>query len=456
MQSRSTLMTEGPAWRHIVRFALPLFLGNLFQQLYNVVDSLVVGNFLGSNALAAVGSSSNVIHLMIGLFNGTFTGAGVIISRYFGARDEKNLRTAVHTTVAFGLVCGIAVSVLGVLLVPTILVWMGTPASVMPDSVLYFRIYFSGAIFTVLYNTVNGIFQAVGDSRHPLYYLILSSLINVALDLLLVAGLGMGVDGAAWATVISQAVSVFLGMRKLMHTDGPYRVMPSRVRFHLPMLRQLLVMGIPSGIQNSIISIANVVVQSSINFFGATAMAGCGAYAKISDFALQPIISLALAISTFVGQNLGAKEYDRARQGARFGILTAMIMAEVIGVFIFCFSPFMVGLFNQDPQVIAYGTLQARTLTWFYCLLAFSHAVAGVMRGAGRAVVPMIVMMVCWCAIRVSYITLVAQPSGDIQMVFWAYPITWSLSSIAFAIYYLKADWPHYLDKKAARQNQAA
>lgn len=450
MPQRSTLMTEGSAWKHIVRFAFPLFLGNLFQQLYNVVDSLVVGNFLGADALAAVGSSSNIIFLLVGLFNGIFTGASVVISRLFGARDEAGVSRAVHTTVAFGLVSGAIMTVLGVCLVPQILVWMGTPESVMPNSVLYFRIYFFGVIFVVLYNTANGIFQAVGDSRHPLYYLILSSFINVVLDLLFVAGFGMGVDGAAYATVISQAVSAILGLRRLMHTTGCFRIFPRRVRFHLPMLRQVLSMGIPSGIQNSIISIANVVVQSSINLYGATAMAGCGAYAKIGDFAFLPITSFALALSTFVGQNLGAKQYDRARQGARFGILTSMVLAEIIGVLIYTFAPFLVGLFGSDPQVIAYGTLQARTITLFYFLLSFSHAVSGVMRGAGRAVVPMLVMMVCWCIIRVAYITLIARASGHIQLVFWAYPITWTLSSLCFFFYYVKADWPHYLDRKAA------
>ena len=452
MQEHSALMTEGSAWKHIVRFALPLFLGNLFQQLYNVVDSLVVGNFLGADALAAVGSSSNVIFLMIGLFNGTFTGASVVISRYFGARDERNVSRAVHTTVAFGLISGLIMTVAGVGLVPTILRWMGTPASVMPNSVLYFRIYFSGVIFVVLYNTANGIFQAVGDSRHPLYYLILSSFVNIVLDLLFVAGFGMGVDGAALATVISQAVSVILGFRRLMHTTGCFRIFPQKIRLHRDMLHELLSMGIPSGIQNSIISIANVVVQSSINVYGAMAMAGCGAYAKIGDFAFIPITSFSLALSTFIGQNLGAKKYDRARQGARFGILACMTLAEIIGILIFIFAPFLVGLFNSDPQVIAYGTLQARTITLFYFLLSFSHAVAGVMRGAGRAVVPMVVMLATWCIFRIAYITFIARTSGNIQLVFWAYPITWTLSGVPFLLYYLLADWPHYLDRKAAQQ----
>ena len=452
MHERATLMTEGSVWRHIVRFAMPVFWGNLFQQLYNVVDSLVVGNFLGSDALAAVGSSGSLIFLLVGLFSGIFTGASVVISRYFGAHDEGNMRVAIHTTVAFGLAAGVVLSVAGVFLTPAILRWMGTPKSVLPNSIVYFRIYFSGVIFVVLYNTATGIFQAVGDSRHPLYYLIVSSSLNVVLDLLFVAGLGMGVDGAALATVLSQAASAVLGLRRLMNTTGAYRVWPRKVRFNLPMLRQVLTMGIPSGIQNSIIAIANVVVQSSINLYGAMAVAGCGAYSKIEGFGFLPISSFALALATFIGQNLGAKEYERARRGARFGVLASLLLSELIGGAIYLLAPALISLFNGDPQVVAYGALQARTVTLFYFLLAFSHCIAGVMRGAGRAVVPMVVMLVCWCVIRVAYITLVARDSGNIQMIFWAYPMTWTLSSIAFLIYYLKADWPHYLDQKPAKE----
>ena len=220
------------------------------------------------------------------------------------------------------------------------------------------------------------------------------------------------------------------------------------MRFHGRTLRQLLTLGIPSGVQNSIIAIANVVVQSSINLYGPMAMAGCGSYSKIEGFGFLPINSFALALATFIGQNLGAKQYDRARRGARFGILCSLMMAEVVGVCINLLAPWLISLFNGDPQVIAFGTLQARTVTLFYFLLAFSHSVAGVMRGAGRAIVPMLVMLVCWCVIRVSYIMLVARASGDIQMVFWAYPITWALSSVAFLIYFLRGDWLHYLERK--------
>lgn len=442
-------MTEGSVWRHIVRFAIPLFWGNLFQQMYNLVDSLIVGNFLGSDALAAVSSSGSIVFLLVGLFNGVFTGASVVIARYFGARDEKRMSIAVHTTVAFGLAAGAIITVIGSLLVPQLLQWMGTPESVMPNSIRYFRTYFYGVIFIVLYNTANGIFQAVGDSRHPLYYLIISSILNVVLDLLFVGPFKMGVEGAALATVISQAASAALGFRRLMHVAAPYRVYPKKVRFHLPTLRQLLSMGLPAGLQNSIISIANVFVQASINLFGAMAMAGCGAYSRIEGFAFLPVNCFGLALATFIGQNLGAKEYVRARQGARFGVVSSMVLSECMGVLIYVFSPFLIALFNSDPQVVYYGVLQARTGSLFYCLMACTHGFAAVLRGAGRSIVPMLVMMVCWCFIRVSYILLIARASGNIQMVFWAYPITWSLSTICLFVYYLRADWPHYLEKRS-------
>lgn len=456
MQERSTLMTEGSVGKHLLKFALPIFWGNLFQQLYNVVDSLVVGNFLGSDALAAVGSSGSIIFLLVGLFNGIFTGASVVISRYFGARDEKNMRLAIHTSVAFGLLAGVVITVAGVGLSPHLLRWMDTPESVLPNSLKYFRTYFAGSVFLVLYNTAAGIFQALGDSRHPLYYLIISSITNVVLDILFIAGFGMGVEGAALATVISQALSTALAFGKLIHSTGPTRVWPGKVRLNLRLLRELLTMGIPAGLQNSIISFANIVVQSSINLYGAAAMAGCGAYSKLEGFAFLPVTSCSIAICTFVGQNLGAKEYARARKGSLIGVIAAMIMAELTGVLFNLFAPSLIALFGSDPGAIAYGALQARTTTLFYFLMAFSHGIAGTLRGAGRSIVPMIVMMMCWCLIRVSYIVLVARASDNIRMIFWAYPITWSLSSITFLIYYLKADWPHYLDQREKRQEAKA
>ena len=293
----STLMTEGPIWKKIVLFALPLFLGNLFQQLYNTADSLIVGNFLGSDALAAVSSSGSLIFLMVGFFNGIALGAGVVVARYYGARQIDKLQRAIHTDIAFGLVAGVALTVIGLVLAPKMLVWMGTPADVMPNSVLYFRIYFLGSIAFVMYNVSVGILQSIGDSRHPLIYLIISSLTNVVLDLLFVGVFHMGVGSAAFATILSQFVSAVLCLRRLMRSPEEYRVSVKKIRFDFSMLRQIIQNGLPAGLQNSIIALANVVVQSNINSFGKMAVAGCGAYSKIEGFGFLPITCFSMALT---------------------------------------------------------------------------------------------------------------------------------------------------------------
>lgn len=441
--SSKNLMTEGVIWKKIIFFAMPLFLGNLFQQLYNTADSLIVGNFLGSNALAAVSSSGNLIFLMVGFFNGIAIGAGVVIARYFGARDIENMQKAIHTTIAFGLVSGILLTIIGVLLAPQILIWMATPENVLPESITYFRIYFMGSLGLVMYNIFVGILQAVGDSRHPLNYLIISSIINIVLDIVLITVFHMGVGAAAFATIISQFISAFLCLGRLMKTNDEYKVHIKAIRFDKEMLLLIIRYGLPSGLQNSIIAIANVVVQSNINAFGDMAMAGCGAYSKIEGFAFLPITSFTMALTTFVGQNLGAKEYERTLKGAKFGMLCSMVIAEVIGLLIFIAAPMLTAAFNQDPQVIMFGTDRGRTSALFYFLLAYSHCISAILRGAGKSMIPMIVMLVFWCVVRVTFLTVMIHVINSIAIVYWVYPLTWSLSSIAFFIYYKKVDWMH-------------
>ena len=444
----STLLTEGTIWKKMIAFAIPIFLGNLFQQLYNTADSLIVGNFIGSDALAAVSSSGNLIFLMVGFFNGIAMGAGVVIARYYGARKEEELEKAVHTLVAFGLVAGVVLTLAGVLATPYILRWMGTPESVLSNSVLYFRIYFAGSLGFVMYNIFVGILQSVGDSRHPLIYLIISSITNIVLDLLFIAVFQMGVGAAAAATIISQILSALLCFTRLVRCKEEYRVQVRKIRFHGNMMKQIIANGVPAGIQNSIIALANVVVQSNINAFGADAVAGCGAYSKIEGFGFLPINCFAMSLTTFISQNLGAKQYERAKKGARFGIICCITMAEIIGILIFVFIPWLVGAFDNTPAVIHYGTTQARTVTLFYFLLALSHCLAAIFRGSGKSTVPMVVMLVCWCMIRITYITIAVWVVPVIQTVFWAYPLTWSLSSIIFLIYFFRADWIHNFDRQ--------
>lgn len=451
-ENHSTLLTEGSIWKKIIVFAIPIFIGNVFQQLYNTVDSLIVGNFIGNDALAAVSSSGNLIFLLVGFFNGIAMGAGVIISKYFGAKDYKKLQLAIHTDVAFGLVASVILTVLGIIFTPQILTWMGTPESVLPNSIIYFRIYFVGATAVVMYNIAVGILQAIGDSRHPLYYLIISSIVNVVLDLFFVAVLKLGVGSAALATVISQAISAILCFYRLMHYDTVYKVSWRKIRFDGSMLKQIIQLGLPSGIQNSIIGFANVIVQSNINVFGVNAMAGCGAYTKIEGFAFLPITCFSMALTTFVGQNLGAGKLERVKKGAKFGIICSVTMAEIVGVAIWIGAPVLIRLFNDDPAVIAFGIKQAKTEALFYFLLAFSHCIAGIMRGAGKAIVPMITMLITWCLIRITYITVAVHLVPKIGVIFWAYPLTWGLSSIIFLTYYKKVDWIHNFDRLEARR----
>ncbi|MGI5960123.1 MAG: MATE family efflux transporter [Massiliimalia sp.] len=434
-------MTSGSIWKRMTFFALPIFLGNLFQQMYNTVDSLIVGNFLGSTALAAVSSSGSLIFMLIGFLSGISSGAGVIVAQYFGAEDTQNLRKTVHTTVAFGLVAGALMTVIGVLFSPQILIWMDTPQSVMEQSVTYLRIYFSGSLGFVMYNIFVGILQAVGDSRHPLYYLMISSVVNLVLDVLFIEGFHAGVGSAALATVISQVVSALLCLIQLMRSKESYRLEIKKIGFDLKILVKIIRIGLPSGVQNSIIAFANVIVQSDVNAFGEMAMAGYGAYTKVEGFGFLPINSFTLALTTFVGQNLGANQYERTQKGAKFGILAAVILAEMIGVVVFIFAPQMIAAFDATPEVIQFGVEKARTAALFYCLLAYSHSIAAVFRGAGKAMVPMVVMMMFWCVVRVTFLTITVPLTNSIQMVYWVYPLTWFLSSVVFYLYYKKANW---------------
>lgn len=452
MQRKSISLTEGPVWKGILLFTLPLLTANLFQQFYNAFDSWVVGKFLGETALAAVSSAGNLIYMMIGFFNGVAMGAGVVIAKFFGARDYPAMNRAIHTDIAFGLASGVFLTVFGVLFTPTILVWMQTPAEVMHESVVYFRWYSWGIGFAVMYNIFVGILHAVGDSKHPLYYLIFSTFVNVILDLLFVAVLGFGVGAAAIATTVSQGISALLCFLHLIRgKDLPYRLNWRKIGFHGETLADIIRFGLPSGVQNSVIGLANVVVQSNINAFGAAAMAGCGANAKIEGFALLPILCFAQALTTFVSQNLGAHRHDRVKKGVTFGIACSMLMAQAIGILCYLFAPALIRIFNSDSAVVTYGTGHMRIICLFYSLPALSHAVAGILRGAGKASVPMVTMLACWCLIRVAYISVAVVRWPVLATVSWAYPITWVCSSVAFLIYLRRADWIHNFDRLEGR-----
>lgn len=448
MANTNRSLIEGSIWKSMLLFALPVFLGNIFQQLYNAFDAWCVGNFIGDEALAAVSSSGSLIFLMVSFFNGLAMGAGVVIAKSFGAKQYDSMSKAIHTAIAFGLVTGVFLTIIGVTLTPVILKWMSTPIDVLPQSIEYFRFYFCGAVFIVMYNIFVGILHAVGDSRHPLYYLIFSTFINIALDMIFVAVLGFGVGSAAIATTISQGISALLCFLHLLRSNTSYKVYIRRIKFHKKSLIEIIRYGLPSGVQNSVISIANVFVQSNINSFGKAAMAGCGSYSKLEGFAFLPVTCFTQALSTFVGQNLGARQYARVKKGVAFGVICSCLIAETIGVISYIFAPNLIGLFSKTKEAISYGTEHMRTICLFYFLLAFSHCIAGVMRGAGKATVPMFTMLACWCVFRVSYITVALKFLNQLTTVSLAYPITWSLSGIIFLIYFFKADWIHNFDKE--------
>ena len=411
-------MTKGSAWKLIVQFAVPVFLSQVFQQLYNTADALLVGRFLGDEALAAVSASGPLIFLLISFFTGLSMGAGVTISRYFGAGDYDRVSRAIHTDVMLGLISGVILTVVGVWLTPTFLRWMGTAPEVLPDAIAYFRYYFIGVLAVVMYNMCKSIMNALGDSKRPLYYLIISSLTNIVLDLLFIGAFHWGVWSAAVATTISQAVSMILCMIHLMKKGTIYQVELKKLRIDREMLGQIVRYGLPSGVQNSVIGFANVIVQSNINSFGKVAMAAYGAYSKLEGFAFLPVTSFTMALTMYL------------------------------------LAPQLVALFSPTPEVVELGTRQMRTTALFFCLLAYSHAIASICRGAGKAFVPMVIMLLFWCVVRIAYITIVMGIVHEIQYIYMAYPITWSLSSIVYFLYYHFSDWVHGFDKKPAKPQE--
>ena len=419
MHRQSDSMTGGSIWKSIVSFAVPLILGNFFQQLYNAADSLIVGNLLGDRALAAVSGTGNLIFLLVGFINGISLGAGVVISQQFGAGKIRDMRRSIHTLAAFGLASGLGLSIFGVLCTPQILHWMNTPADVFPETLQYLRVYFAGALGLTTYNALASILQAVGNSRYPLYFLILSSVVNIVLDLVFIALLHWGVWSAAAATVISQILSALLCTLVLCRSSASWRLAPRSIRFHAGCLKTLAAYGFPSGLQCCVIGISNVVIQSHINLFGASAMAGCGAYQKIEGFCLIPVMSLALALATFVGQNTGAHHPLRVRAGMSFGLVLSMLVSGLIGVGVLVWRDELMAVFSADAEVIRLGADYARVAAPFYVLPACTHCLAAAFRGAGRPLFAMAVILICWCAVRVGTLSTLMSFFPTIATIYW-------------------------------------
>ena len=441
MKENRGLMTEGVIWKQLLLFALPLLLGNLFQQFYNTVDSIVVGNYIGANALASVGASTPIVNLMVGMFTGLGTGAGVVIAQFFGAKDHKGVHDGVHTTIALCLVSGLVMAVVGVALSPTILRLLDTPAEIMEGSVTYLQIYFMGVMALMIYNMGSGILRAVGDSRTPLYFLMVSSVVNILLDLLFVIKIQMGVAGVAWATLIAQAISACLVLIRLMTSTESYKLILKDIRFHKKMLLETVRIGLPGGIQNAVISFSNLIVQYNINSFGAAAVAGCSAYTKIDGFAILPVMSFSMAITTFTGQNIGAKNYDRVRKGAKTCLVIALAVTLTLSGGLYLFGEKLLRVFSSDQQVLSYAVQMMHFLVPGYVCLATAHTYCGVVRGAGISMVPMLALVGNMCVLRVIWISLAMPVFHNIIVVFLGYSLTWLTSALTMMIYYHRSGW---------------
>ena len=434
-------MTQGTIWKQLIYFAFPLLIGNLFQQLYNTVDSVVVGNFVSTEALAAVGSVTPIINMLVGFFSGLATGAGVVISQFFGAKNGQMLHKAVHTTLLMTVGLGVIFTFIGIFMTPLMLNLMSTPADVFDGAALYLRIYFGGVLGLMLYNMVSGILRAVGDSKRPLYFLILSSLLNVVLDLAFVLIFHWGIAGVAIATIIAQFISAFLLLVVLARSDEDYKLVLRDLKMDTEILKRIVRIGLPAGLQMAVTSFSNVFVQSYINRFGSACMAGWTSYSKIDQFVLLPMQSLSLWATTFVGQNLGAGNLSRAKKGTRVSMAISVAITAVLTVLLIAFSSQLLMLFNQDENVLYYGNIFIRYLAPFYVICCINQIFAGSLRGAGDATGPMIIMLLSFVVFRQIYLFVGSQFFDSIIFVGLGYPAGWLVCSVFMAIHYFRGRW---------------
>ena len=437
-------MTEGSIAKSLLLFAVPLILGNLLQQLYNTADSIIVGNFVGANALAAVGSSGSPIYLLIGFSQGVAVGAGVVVAQYLGAKDRADTQLAVHTALAISVVMGLILTIGGVACGRALLEWMNTPAEVLEDAVTYIRIYFGGVLFSVVYNMIAGILNAAGNSRRSLIYLAYASLTNILLDLVFIVGLKMGVAGAAIATDISQLVSCLLSLRFLLRVEDDYRVRLRDIRLHGRMALRIIRVGLPTGIQNMVISFSNVLVQASVNSYGAAAMAGFAAYMKVDGFNILPVSSISMAATTFVGQNYGAGRLDRVRKSVWVTLALGVCYTLTTGALLLLGQDPIMRLFTTDEAVIAFGCSAMRWFCPFYFLLSILHGLAGAVRGTGASVPPMVVLLVSLCLFRILWIQWILPLFGSYEGVMMVYPVSWALGAVLMILYTWKGRWMEY------------
>ena len=432
-------MTEGVIWKQLLEFSIPMAIGLLFQQLYNTVDTIVVGRFVGTEALAAVGSTGSIINMLVGLCAGLSTGASVVISQCYGAHDYEKLHAAVHTTIVISLLLCVVATGVGILIVPPMLSLMATPADVLPEATEYLTIYFAGVSGLLLYNMGSGILRAVGDSRRPLYFLCFSAVINIVFDLLFVIRYHLGIAGVAYATILSQFLSALIVMYSLTRADAPYSIHWNELCIKKDVLKHILSIGFPSGVQQAITSFSNVFVQSYINFFGSSCMAGWSSYNKLDIYVLIPVQSIALASTTFVGQNFGAGKLARARKGVREALVMSLTVTALLSaLMIICDRPLLY-LFTSDEQVINFGERFITLISPFYVTVCFNQIFAGALRGIGRARTPMIIMLSSFVVFRQIYLYVNKLLGGAFIPVAVAYPMGWVVCSMLMTFFYRKS-----------------
>ncbi|MSU06671.1 MATE family efflux transporter [Spirochaetales bacterium NM-380-WT-3C1] len=441
-QIEKNAIVEGPIWKAILYFFFPILFGTFFQQLYNTVDAVIVGQFLGKQALAAVGGgTSTIINLLIGFFTGLASGASVVISHRYGSGNIDKTKQAINTAMAISIASSIIITAVGLLTAKASLEIIKTPDDILPQALKYMRIYYAGSTALVVYNMGTGVFRALGDSRHPLYFLIIGCICNIILDIIFIGAFKMGVEGAAFATVISQAISMLLTLVSLAKLkDGlKYRVLESR--FNITELKEMLRIGLPSGIQSMLYTLSNLLIQSSVNGFGTDTAAAWAAYGKLDCMFWMIINAFGIAITTFVGQNYGAGKTDRVRKGVRTTILFAGGTTIVISLIYCLFARYAYMLFTQDENVINIGVEIIYIIAPTFITYITVEILSGTIRGAGKALVPTVICLTGICGIRVLWVCIVSPLIGTLSSVIVCYPITWVITSILFLTYYKKGKW---------------
>ena len=431
-------ITEGIIWRQLLLFFFPIVFGTFFQQLYNTIDTVIVGQFVGKAALASVGgSATQLLNLVVGFFTGLSSGASVVIAQFFGAKDERSVKESLHTAYAFSILGSIVISALGIGLAPQLLRWMNTPEELLADSTLYLRIYFAGILFVFIFNVGSSILRAVGDSKNPLYYLIACCFINIFLDLLFVIVFHLGVAGVAYATFLSQAISALLVTHKLMTSHSILTLKIRDIRLHKNVLKSQLWIGLPAGFQSVMYSISNVIIQAALNRFGTDTVAAWSAYGKLDAIFWMVSGAIGISITTFVGQNYGARKYDRVHKSVRICLGIDSIISVILIVFLMLFRVPLFRLFTQDPSVIRIGSDMLALITPCYIFFVFIEVLAGALRGMGDVMIPTLITLLGVCVLRLIWIAVVLQISPTVNAIIYSYPVTWIATAVLFIIYYL-------------------